>query len=106
MRMGTVERTWIVLVLLAAFPVMAIQDARSGEPGPPVFRMGNLEWFPGEKLMLSIRIARAKKDGRGIARYKSLARQRKFIGRRPFDGKTGPPPTGEIVTGRYPPWGR
>lgn len=104
--MGTVERTWIVLVMLAAFPVTTIQDARSGEPGPPVFRVGYPEWPPGEKLMLSLRIARAKKDGKGIARYKSLARQRRLFVRRPFDGKIGPPPAGEIVTGRYPPWGR
>ena len=105
--MGGPARSWIILaLLLAAFPVTAITDARSGEPGPPGIRVGNPEWPTGEKLKLSLRIARAKKDGRAIARYKSLARQRRLVTRRPSGGKTGPPPSGNLVTGRYPPWGR
>jgi len=104
--MGGPVRSWIILVLLALSMGTAIPDARSGEPGPSSFRGGNPEWPPGEKLMLSLRIARAKKDGKRITRYKSLARQRKRIARRPPGGKDGPPPTGNVVTGRYPPGGR
>jgi hypothetical protein len=89
--MGGPVRSWIILVLLAAFTVTAVADGFSGEPEPSNFRVGNPEWPPGEKLMLSLRIARAKKDGRGIARYKSLARQRRFVERRPIRGKTAPP---------------
>jgi hypothetical protein len=104
--MGGTVRWWIILVLLPLSVGTAIPDARSGEPGPPSFRGGNPEWPPGEKLTLSLRIARAKKDGKRITRYKSLARQRKRIARRPPGGMAGPPPTGNVVTGRHPPGGR
>ena len=42
----------------------------------------------GDKVMLSLQIAKARKEPREIELYKSLARQRKH--RRPF---TAPPPS-------------
>jgi hypothetical protein len=105
-RMRKTVRSWKALVLLAAFTVTAATGTFAGEPGTSSSRAGNPEWPPGDKLMLSLQVARAMKDGRGIARYKSLARQRRLRERRTFGGKAAPPLARRTATDRYPPWGR
>ena len=99
-------RTWKILVLLAVFTATTAAGACAGERGTPGPRVGDPEWPRGDKLLLSLRVARAMKDGRGIARYKSLARQRRVRERRPTDGKTATPLPRRAATGRRPPAGR
>ena len=105
-RMGKSVRSWKILVLLATFTVTAVTGDCAGEHGPSNPCAGNPEWPPGDKLMLSLRVARAMKDVRAIARYKSLVRQRRLTERRPFGGDTAPPFARRTATGRHPPWGR
>jgi hypothetical protein len=95
-----------ILVLLAAFLLTAVPGASDGSPGASGACVGRPETPPGDKLMLSLQIARARKDGKGIARYKSLARQRRLLERRPPGGRTAPPLPRRGSTGRYPPSGR
>lgn len=104
--MGITSRTWKILVLLAAFTATAAAGACAGERGTPGSRVGDTEWPRGDKLLLSLRVARAMKDGRGIARYKSLARQRRVRERRPSCGETAPLLPRHDATGRRPPAGR
>jgi hypothetical protein len=103
--MGKPVRSWKILVLLAVITVTAT-EASAGKTGISGSCFVNPEWRPGDKLLLSLQIARARKDGRGIARYKSLVRQRRLIERRPPGGRTAPPLPRRIATGRYPPAGR
>jgi len=105
--MGEPLRPWKILVLLAALTATAAAGACAGERGTPGPCAGDPEWPRGDKLMLSLRVARAMKDGRGIARYKSLVRQRRVRERRPTGGKTAAAPLHRrAATGRYPPSGR
>lgn len=101
--MGKTVGSWKILVLLALFPVTAVTEACAGEPGTSSSCIRNPEWPLGDKLALSLRVARANKDGKAIARYKSLVRQRKLDARRPFGGKAAPTLPRWISTGRYPP---
>jgi hypothetical protein len=103
--MGEAARSRKILVLLVALTVTAT-EACAGSPGTSSSWFASTEWRPGDKLMLSLQIARARKDVRKIARYKSLARQRRLVERRPPGGRTAPSHPRRVATGRYPPAGR
>jgi hypothetical protein len=104
--MGRIARLWKTVVVLAALTATVATGPWAGEPlaGSPF--AGRPERAPGDKLMLSLQVARARKDGRGIARYKSLVRQRRLLERRPSAGKSAPPLARGTATGLRPPWGR
>jgi hypothetical protein len=104
--MGKTVVSWKTLVLVAAFALTAVTGACAGEPGASGSCVGNPEWPPADKIMLSLQVARARNDWKGVARYKSLARQRRFMERRPFGGQTPSPPPRRNATGRCPPCGR
>jgi hypothetical protein len=104
--MGRIARSWKTVVVVAALTATVATGSCPGEPlaGSPC--AGRPERAPGDQLMLSLQVARARKDGRGIARYKSLVRQQKLLERRPPAGKSAPPLARGTATGLRPPWGR
>jgi hypothetical protein len=99
------KRPSIVPVLMGALALAAVAASHAGEGHP-----GPLAGYPdhraGDRLMLSLQVARARKDHGGIARYKSLLRQRLWKVRRAPGGASAPPVAGRPATGRRPSSGR
>ena len=104
--MGIYARSLKILALLAALTVTAFPGACAGDPGPSDSFARQPERAPGEPLLLSLRIARVNRDWKGVARWKSLARQRRLIARLPSGRREVPPRAGHVIAGRRPPWGR
>lgn len=99
-------RRWRFLLLLALFAAPGGSGSLAGETEIPGVFSRRPGGTPADPLLLSLRIARAMKDAKGIARYKSLARQRRLAERRTRGGASGRPPVGQTVTGPHPPAGR
>ena len=104
--MGKTAPYWKILALLAAITVTAVPGTFAGDPGPPGSSSRYPERPTGEPLLLSLRIARVNRDWKGVARWKSVARQRRLVARHPYGGTTRPAHGGHAVTGRHPPSGR
>lgn len=98
-------RRWKLLLLVLG-TMTGVPETIAGETEIPRTVLRGPGQGQGDPLLLSLRIARAVKDGTGIARYKSLARQRRLKEKRAPGGKAERPRTVDIVTGRLPPAGR
>ena len=83
-------RSSIAAALAATLVLAAVAIARAGE-GRPGARAGFAEIRAGDGLMLSLRVARARKDPGRVARYKSLLRQRLWKASRPSGRSTATP---------------
>jgi hypothetical protein len=96
-------RPWKTAALAAVILLMTVAGSRAGETSAGTLSFGNPDRFQGEKLLLSLRIARATRNERAIARYKCLLRQRRWKERH---SHAAPPVAGPSATGRCPPSGR
>jgi hypothetical protein len=103
--MRRAKRSPIVSVLMGILALAAVAVSHPGE-GYPMTREGDPVLRAGDRLRLSLQVARARMDHGGIARYKSLLRQRLWKARRPSWGTHAPAVAGRSVTGGSPSSGR
>jgi hypothetical protein len=101
--LGDTMRPWVTAALLAAILLVAAEGSTAGETPAGALSVRHPERFREEKLLLSLRVARANRNERATARYKCLLRQHRW---RERHSRTGPRIAGPSATGRCPPSGR
>jgi hypothetical protein len=99
-------RPWKTAFLAAVFAWMAVEGSHAGGKASGPACAGNPGWSRSDRLDLSLRIARARKDDRAIARYKSLLRQHRRKAPRSPGRAPAPPCEDRSATCRFPPWVR
>ena len=100
------NRWWKRLVLSAGISVLALSGGTAGNVPGTADRGDFTARLSPDPILLSLRLAQARKDGRSVSFYQSVARQRRAKGRRASGHGRHLPENRRFTSGRTPPSAR